>query len=85
MPDLKSRYPQQYLLKNLSVYVGVAGYVAMLITGDVVVGAWSKLLAESLRYPYYKVTQANDMAGLSIFFILASLVLIIPRFFLWLS
>ena len=80
MPELKSRYPTQYLLKNISVYVGVAGYVAMLITGDVIVGAWSKLFAEALRYPYYRATQANDMAGLSIFFIIASLVVITPRF-----
>lgn len=80
MPELKSRYPTQYLLKNISVYVGVTGYVAMLITGDVIVGAWSKLFAEALRYPYYRATQANDMAGLGIFFIIASLVVIIPRF-----
>ena len=78
MPDLKSRYPRQYMLKNLSVYIGVAGYVAMLVTGDVVVGAWSKLIAESLRFPYYRVTQANDMAGLSLFFILASSAVIVP-------
>ena len=80
MPDLQTRYPRQYMLKNLSVYVGVAGYVAMLVTGDVVVGAWSKLVAESLRYPYYRATQANDMAGLSLFFILASSAVIVPSF-----
>ena len=78
MPDLKSRYPRQYAAKNLSVYVGVTGYVAMLITGDVIVGAWSKLFAEALRFPYYRVTQANDMAGLSLFFITASCCIIIP-------
>jgi len=82
MVDLQRRYPKQYLLKNISVYVGVTGYVAMLATGDVLVGAWSKLLAEALRYPYYRATQATDMAGLSIFFVVASLVVIIPRFFL---
>ena len=37
-----------YRLKNLSVYVGLAGYAAMLISGEVVVGAWSKLIAEAL-------------------------------------
>jgi len=81
MPDLKRRYPKQYMAKNLSVYVGVIGYVGMLLTGDVLVGAWSKLFAESLRYPYYRVTQANDMAGLSIFFVAASLCLIVPSLF----
>ena len=81
MPDLKARYPRQYAAKNLSVYVGVTGYVAMLITGDVVIGAWSKLVAESLRLPYYRATQANDMAGLGVFFILASSCVIVPSLF----
>lgn len=82
MPDLQTRYPRQYLLKNCSVYVGVIGYLAMLVTGDVVVGAYSKLIAEGLRYPYYRATQANDMAGLSLFFMLASSCVIIPSFIL---
>jgi len=82
MTDLSQRFRLPYILKNISVYVGVSGYVAMLITGDVVIGAWSKLIAESLRFPFYRVTQANDMAGLSIFFILASLSVIIPSLFL---
>lgn len=82
MIDLSQRFRLPYILKNISVYVGVSGYVAMLITGDVVIGAWSKLIAESLRFPFYRVTQANDMAGLSIFFILASLFVVIPSFFL---
>ena len=78
MPDLEKRYPKQYLAKNISVYVGVIGYVAMLMTGSIVIGAWSKLLAESLRLPYYRATQANDMAGLSVFFIVASSTVVIP-------
>lgn len=56
--------------------------MAMLVTGNVVIGAWSKLVAESLRFPFYRVTQANDMAGLSVFFIVASLCVIIPSLFL---
>lgn len=81
MSPLKQRFRTQYRLKNLSVYVGVAGYVAMLLTGEVLLGAWSKLAAESLRYPYYRATEAGDMAGLSIFFVIASLVMIIYSFF----
>ena len=69
-----------YRLKNLSVYVGLSGYTAMIITGSVVIGAWSKLIAECLRIPYYRQTDANDMAGLSVFFIVASLVAIIRSF-----
>ena len=70
-----------YRLKNLSVYIGFAGYTAMVVTGSVVIGAWSKLIAECLRIPYYRQTDANDMAGLSVFFIVASLVAIIRSFF----
>ena len=69
-----------YRLKNLSVYIGLTGYTAMIITGNVVIGAWSKLIAECLRIPYYRHTDANDMAGLSVFFIVASLVAIIRSF-----
>ena len=69
-----------YRLKNVSVYVGLAGYTAMIVTGNVLVGAWSKLIAECLRIPYYRQTDANDMAGLSVFFIVASLVAIITSF-----
>ena len=70
-----------YRLKNLSVYVGLAGYTAMIVTGSVVIGAWSKLIAECLRIPYYRQTDAHDMAGLSVFFIVASLIAIIRSFF----
>ena len=69
-----------YRLKNVSVYVGLAGYTAMIASGDVVIGAWSKLIAECLRIPYYRQTDANDMAGLSVFFIVASLVAIVTSF-----
>jgi len=69
-----------YRLKNLSVYIGLTGYTAMIVTGNVVIGAWSKLIAECLRIPYYRQTEANDMAGLSVFFIVASLVAIIRSF-----
>lgn len=69
-----------YRLKNISVYVGLAGYTAMIVTGNVLIGAWSKLIAECLRIPYYRQTDANDMAGLSMFFIAASLVAIIRSF-----
>lgn len=64
--------PLAWKLKNISVYVGVAGYAAMLITQDVKIGALSKLVAEALRIAYYRKTDAKDMARLSIFFIVAS-------------
>tara|TARA_Y100000004_G_scaffold197227_1_gene270540 strand:+ start:2264 stop:2491 length:228 start_codon:yes stop_codon:yes gene_type:complete len=68
--------------KNISVYVGVAGYLAMVISGNFMVGVWSKLIAELLRIAFYRETKAPDMAGLSVFFICASLISIIKEFLL---
>ena len=62
-----------YQLKNYSVYVGIISYVAMIVSGDVIMGAVGKLFAESLRVPYYLHTNANDMARLSYFFVFASI------------
>ena len=67
---------QAYRLKNYSVYVGIAAYAAMIIGNDVLYGACGKLLAETLRIPYFLHTNAKDMAWLSIFFISASLIAI---------
>jgi len=61
-----------YRLKNISVYVGLGAYVAMILTGDVILGALGKLLAELLRIPFYHYTKANDMVGMSLFFIVVS-------------
>ena len=72
MPDLQRQFPRAYRLKNLSVYVGVAGYIAMIASGSVAIGAASKLLAELLRLPYFRATQAKDMERLGYFFISAS-------------
>ena len=72
--------PLAWRLKHLSVYVGLAGYVAMLLTGSVVVGAFSKMIAELLRISFYLQTDAKDMAAMSVFFIIASLVAIIWNF-----
>ena len=68
--------------KNISVYIGVAGYLTMVITGNFMVGVWSKLIAELLRISFYKETKAPDMVGLSLFFICASLITLIKEFFL---
>lgn len=68
--------------KNISVYVGIAGYLAMIISGNFIVGVWSKLFAELLRIAFYRETQALDMAGLSLFFICASLITLITEFLL---
>ena len=68
--------------KNISVYIGVAGYLAMVITGNFMVGVWSKLIAELLRISFYRETKAPDMVGLSLFFICASLTTLIKEFFL---
>ena len=64
-------------LKNISVYVGLLGYMAMIITGDIKIGAVSKLVAEILRIPYFKATDAHDMKRLSYFFIVASTIAIL--------
>ncbi len=69
-----------YRLKNYSVYLGIAAYLAMLVSGDVLMGAFGKLFAESLRIPYYLHTNAKDMANLSCFFIVASIIAIGQRF-----
>ena len=68
--------------KNISVYIGVAGYLAMVISGNFMVGVWSKLIAELLRISFYKETRAPDMVGLSVFFICASLITLAKEFLL---
>ena len=68
--------------KNLSVYIGVAGYLAMVISGDFVIGVWSKLVAELLRIGFYRETKAPDMVGLSLFFICASLFTLVKEYLL---
>ena len=68
--------------KNLSVYIGICGYLAMIITEEVMIGVWTKLVAELLRISFYKEVKAPDMMGLSLFFICASTVSIIHRYFL---
>ena len=73
--------PCAWRLKNVSVYVGIIAYVAMLVSGDVILGAWGKLIAEILRIPYFRATDAKDMERLSYFFIVASLAIIIPSLF----
>ena len=70
--------PCAWRLKNISVYIGITAYMAMLVSGDVVIGACGKLIAEVLRIPYFRATDAKDMERLSYFFIIASLSVIIP-------
>lgn len=69
-----------YRLKNISVYVGIIGYLGMIISGNFLVGAYTKLVAEILRVGYYRHTQAPDMVGLSTFFIVASIIAILRSF-----
>ena len=64
--------PLAWKLKNYSVWIGLFGYMTMIITADVKVGAVSKLVAELLRIPYFRKTDAKDMERLSYFFIVAS-------------
>lgn len=68
--------------KALSVYIGIAGYMAMIIAGEVMIGVWTKLIAELLRVSFYREVKAPDMMGLSVFFICASTVSIIHRYLL---
>jgi len=68
--------------KHISVYVGIAGYLAMIVSGNFIIGVWSKLAAELLRIAFYRETKALDMAGLSLFFICASLITLVTEFLL---
>jgi hypothetical protein len=68
-----------YELKNYSVYLGIVAYMAMIVSGDVIMGAVGKLVAETLRIPYFLHTDAKDMARLSYFFIAASIFAITQR------
>lgn len=69
--------PLAWKLKNYSVWIGLFGYMTMIITADVKVGAASKLVAELLRIPYFRKTDAKDMERLSYFFIVASIAALI--------
>ena len=73
--------PLAWKLKNYSVYIGMVGYLAMLITGDVRIGAATKLMAEVLRIPYFRKTDAKDMERLSYFFIIASIPILFQGIF----
>ncbi len=66
--------------KSISVFIGVIGYMAMIVTGNFMIGVWSKLIAELLRIGFYRETKAPDMAGLSLFFVCASVVSIVRSF-----
>ena len=66
--------------KSISVYIGVGGYLAMVITGNFMIGVWTKLVAEVLRIAFYRETKAPDMVGLSLFFICSSLITIVRSF-----
>ena len=68
-----------YELKNYSVYLGIVAYMAMIVSGDVIMGAVGKLVAETLKIPYFLHTDAKDMARLSYFFIAASIFAIAQR------
>ena len=74
-----------YQLKNLSVYLGILAYTAMIVSGDVFMGAIGKLVAETLRIPYFLHTDAKDMARLSYFFIVASIFAIGQRILCFIS
>ena len=69
--------PVAWKLKNYSVYIGISGYVLMLITGFVEIGAVTKIIAESLRVPYFRQTDAKDMERLSYFFIASSVLFLL--------
>ena len=74
---MRVSHGQAWRLKNISVYIGIAGYVAMIVTRDVAFGAVTKMIAESLRIPYFVQTDAKDMARMSVFFIMVSFVAIL--------
>ena len=66
--------------KYFTVYIGVGGYLAMVITQDFMIGVWTKLFAELLRIAFYRETKAPDMAMLSLFFVCSSLITIVKEF-----
>ena len=71
--------PLAWKLKNFSVWIGITGYVVMLITGIVEIGAITKIVAETLRIKYFRQTDAKDMERLSYFFIASSTLFLIFR------
>ena len=77
-----SRFFTARAQKNLSVYIGIGGYTAMVASGEFMVGVWTKLAAELLRIGFFREVKAPDMVGLSIFFICASLISIVREYFL---
>ena len=59
-------------MKNISVYMGIGGYIVMVLSGLVLVGVIVKLIVELLRLPYYVHTDAPDMVVLALFFVVVS-------------
>ena len=65
-------------LRQLSVWVNLAGFY-FFITDQIVICAALKILAESMRIPFYEHTRARDMTGLCLFFIAGSFLAIYLR------
>ena len=75
------RYLSPEKRRELSSVLAMAGYTAMVVTGDVMFGVWTRLIAESLRIAYFRKAKTNDMVSLSAFFIIASLIVICKEYF----
>ena len=74
--------PSPRIQKIVSVYIGISGYISMIIAGDFMIGVWTKRIAELLRIAFYREVKAPDMAALSLFFICASIISITKEYFL---
>ena len=65
-------------LRHISVVFNVVGFL-FFISGQIVVCALFKIVAEGLRIPFFEHTRARDMSGLSIFFMAGSVLAIVLR------
>ncbi|MAH29396.1 MAG: hypothetical protein CL959_01775 [Euryarchaeota archaeon] len=65
-------------LRQVSVVLNLLGFY-FFITDQIVICAALKIVAESLRIPFFEHTQARDMTGLCLFFIAGSVVAIYVR------
>lgn len=62
--------------RRVSVLLNLVGF-SFFVMGDVASAAKFKLIAESMRIPFYEHVEARDMSGLCLFFVCGSIVALI--------
>ena len=65
-------------LRHASVALNVFGFF-FFVSDHIVLCALLKIVAEGLRIPFFEHTRARDMTGLSIFFMVGSILAIVLR------